>query len=102
MKRQAKLVGRSLLFREWEITDGEKTYLLAYDGMGLGSECIRRDRVPIVKSRSHFWFVPRFDFEIDGVPCRVDVRIWPWLGVRALRLTVEEQVLYAEGASQAA
>lgn len=97
MNMHAKLVKKSWLFREWEITDGEKVFRLAYNGRGYGFESILEDGEPIVTIKTYFWFAPRFEFEIDDLPFVVTVRVWPWLQIRALRISVSDQVIYSVG-----
>lgn len=99
---QAKLIKKSFLFREWEVSGGQRLFRLAYDGMGIGIESILKDGEPLVKVESFYWFAPRFEFEIDGVPFVVTVRVWPWLQIRALRISVSDQVIYSEGTMKVA
>lgn len=49
------------------------------------------------------WFAPRFEFTLpsENAPIRVciDVRVRPWLSVGWLRVAIDEQIVYEEGAA---
>jgi hypothetical protein len=46
---------------------------------------------------SFLWYAPRFEFTIDNAVCVVEVRVWPWWALRAVRLTVNGSITYSEG-----
>ena len=93
----AKLSRKRWLFREWEVSLPTGVFRITYSGHGSGFESVWVDGVIAVKTRSIFWYVPRFDFRIGGLPATVEVRVWPWLTLRAIRLRVGDEVCYAEG-----
>jgi hypothetical protein len=95
----AKLIRESWLFREWEVDANHKLFRIAYDGRGFGFESIQKDGIAILRTPSYLWFVPRFEFEVDGLPFSVDVRVWPWLQIRAIRLAISGKAVYSEGFS---
>ena len=71
-------------------------HLVEYDGTGLGSERVIVDGVEH-RRRSWYWFVPRFEFDVGRWRGVFEVRVWPWLAVRSLVLSVEGRVIYEEG-----
>ncbi len=42
-------------------------------------------------------FVPVFIFTIFDRAARLEVRVWPWIATRSLRLFLENKEIYAEG-----
>jgi hypothetical protein len=80
---------------------GEVEATVEYNGWGAGYESVLVDGQEVSRRQSTMWFVPEFDFSIrcaEGpVPARLEVRVAPWLRIRALRLTVAGTVVYAEG-----
>ena len=42
-------------------------------------------------------FVLRFRFSLGTSPALLEVRVWPWLSVRAVHLWIENELVYAEG-----
>ena len=93
----AKLCRKKWLFREWEVATPAGGFRVAYFGHGFGFESVSVNGVIAVKRRSVLWYVPRFDFTVGGLPATVEVRVWPWLTLRAIRLRVGDEVCYTEG-----
>jgi hypothetical protein len=52
---------------------------------------------PAAVSENQLWFVPRFESAIDAMLAVLEVRVWPWLAVRSLRLHIDGQTIYEEG-----
>ena len=73
------------------------TFVITYSGRGQGYESVVVNGVVVAKTRSSAWFVPRFDFPLGPLPASVEVRVWPWLVLRAVRLRIANEVCYAEG-----
>src|SRR5687767_9065148 len=108
---KATLRRKSWLFREWEVSVPTGHFRIAYSGHGHTFEgggldvvgrsyrfqSVRVDGIIVVKTRRVFWYVPRFDFSLGGLPATVEVRVWPWLALRAIRLHVGGDVCYTEG-----
>lgn len=92
-----KLSRKKWLYREWEVSLPAGRFRVVYSGYGSGFESISIDDVIVVKTRSVFWFVRKFEFSIGDLPATVQVRVWPWLTLRAIRLTIEDKVCYSEG-----
>jgi hypothetical protein len=77
---------------------GEIEADVEWNGRGLGYESVRIDGVTVDRRPSSVWFVPEFEFDLPGgYQGFLEVRVWPWLGVRALRLSVDGHVVYSEG-----
>ena len=94
---KAKLIQSGRLVREWEIIDGLRFCRLIYNGNGIGFESVLIDNQTIKKTRSWFWYVPRFDFEIYDMSAVIEVRVWPWLAIRAIHLRISDKILHQEG-----
>jgi hypothetical protein len=102
---------KSWMFREWEVSIPTGNFRIAYSGHGHafeggGLDSVGRgyrfqsvwvDGLIVVKTRRVFWYVPRFDFNLGGLGATIDVRVWPWLTLRAIRLSVGNEVCYTEG-----
>jgi len=96
----AHLMERTLLKRVLEVTldDSPTTrHIVTYSGRGIGSERVLVDGEVRSRHASYLWFVPRFSFRIGDRQALIEVRVWPWFGLRSFRLTVDDQVLYEEG-----
>jgi hypothetical protein len=124
---KARLRRKSWLFREWDVSVSTGHFRIAYSGHGHTFEggnptfdggnpaseggvlrggyrrrrfqSVRVDGIIVVKTRPVFWYVPRFDFSLGGLPATVEVRVWPWLTLRAIRLEVGGEVCYTEGSN---
>ena len=97
MKTTTTLRRRSWLFREWSVVTLSGEHTVSYDGRGCGYECVRVDGEIVAKTISWLWFVPKFEFKIGDLPARIDVRVWPWLALKAIRLHIAGEAGYAEG-----
>jgi hypothetical protein len=96
---QARLIRRRWLYRCIEVDLPDGPHVLEYNGWGIGSEKVVIDGHTIRRT-SIYWFVPRFDFTLGGRPWVVEVRVWPWFGLRSLVLRVDGKVIYAEGTAR--
>lgn len=67
---------------------------VTYNGRGFGFETVVVDGER--QARSSEWFVPRFEFWADGIDWRVDVRVWPWLGLKDLWIYANGALVYSE------
>ncbi len=95
----ARLVEQSWLKRVLEVSldDTERPYHVTYQGRGIGYEGVLVDGVIAARQTSYFWFVPRFPFRLSDQDAVIEVRVWPWLALRSLRLSVNGETLYSEG-----
>ncbi len=93
----ATLRKKTWLFREWSVTTPGGDYTVAYSGQRYGYEFVKVNGEVAAKTISWIWFVPKFEFKIADLPARVDVRVWPWFTLRAIRLRVGDEVCYSEG-----
>lgn len=87
------------MFRQWDVALPAGNFRVAYSGRGQGYESVSVDGVLVAKTRSVFWYVPRFEFTIGGLLALVEIRVWPWLMLRAIRLSIGGGIFYTEGFS---
>jgi hypothetical protein len=92
----ATLIRRGWLLRGIEVALSDGIHFVEYSGRGPGYEQVSVDGA-VIRERSWYWFVPRFDFKLGGFPSVVEVRVWPWLELRSLVLQVGDRVVYVEG-----
>jgi hypothetical protein len=93
-----RLVGSTWMRRQIELTVGDETYLVDYQALGNG-ERVFVNGVLAAHGGSVFRFAPRFDFRIGALPASLDVKVNIWTGkIRGLRLKLENELLYEEGA----
>jgi hypothetical protein len=95
----ARLIRGGWLLRGVEVSMFDGVHFVEYNGRGFGYEQVSVDGV-VIRKRSWYWFVPRFEFWLGGHPGVVEVRVWPWLSFRSLVLRVGDRVVYAEGAGR--
>jgi hypothetical protein len=93
----ATLRKKTWLFREWSVVTSAGEQTVSYDGRRYGYEFVRVNGSVVIKTRSWVWFIPKFEFQIGDIPARVDVRVWPWFALRAIRLQVADEICYSEG-----
>jgi hypothetical protein len=91
------LLNKKWLLREWHVATSSGDFVVTYSGRGHGYESVRVNGAVAVKTRSSVWFTPKFDFLVGASPASVEVRVWPWLAVRAIRLRVADDICYSEG-----
>jgi hypothetical protein len=96
-----RLIRRGWLYRCIEVDLPDGPHMVEYNGRGLGYEKVVIDGYTI-RRPSHLWFVPLFSFALGGRSWVVEIRVWPWLGLRSLVLRVNDKVIYAEGAGRRA
>lgn len=94
---QVKLLARQWLKRVVEVTDDDMITTLVYSGRGIGSEKVVVDGAETTDRSELLWFVPRFEIAHGGDEYVVQVRVWPWLALRSLRIEKNGAQIYAEG-----
>jgi hypothetical protein len=92
----ARLIRRGWLLRGIEVALSDGVHFVEYNGRGVGYEQVSVDGA-VVRERSWYWFVPRFEFKLGGFSSVVEVRVWPWLALQSLVLRVDDRVVYVEG-----
>lgn len=97
MNVAATLRRKKWLLREWDVVTPAGTFIVTYSGRGQCYESVVVDGAIVARTRSSMWFVPRFDFRLGPLPASIEVRVWPWLVLRAIRLRIAEEVCYSEG-----
>lgn len=94
---QVKLVDRKWLKRIIEIDDGDSVTTLVYSGRGIGSEKVIVDGDETTDRSELLWFVPRFAVTRGDDEYVFQVRVWPWLTLRSLKIEKNGVQIYAEG-----
>ena len=80
-----------------EVVDGDTVTTLVYSGRGIGSEKVIVDGAETRDRSRLLWFVPRFEVA-SGVDTYVfQVRVWPWLALRSLKIEKNGVAIYTEG-----
>lgn len=94
----ANLMQSSWLCRTWDVSTPERTFVIQCYGRGIGYEAVSVDGSIVVLARSWglSWITPRVEFSLEQTPCFLEIRIWPWLSVRSLRLAIGGHVCYEE------
>ena len=88
------------LYRRFEVVTPEGQFIVEYDGRGMGYESIRVNGIEAVRLPSYLWYVPRFEFMIGTIPAILEVRVWIWMAVKSLTLSMASTLLYDEGGHQ--
>ena len=97
MQAQVSIQRRTRLTRTWVVQTPQQAFEVTYDGRGIGFESVLVDGTIVVKEVSQLWFIPRFDFQVGGIPATVHVRIGPTLAIRSIALFLGDTCLYEEG-----
>ncbi len=92
-----QVLGGGRLYRKFELTVNGWSRVLEYVGNGRGFEEVRIDGDPVCKERTWLWWAPRFEFDLAGRRGVFEVRVGPFLAIRAARLSVDGEPVYAEG-----
>lgn len=92
---KGNLVQKSWLKRIIKIPGTDET--VTYSGRGISTEkCVVAGEQYV--SQSEFgWFVPEFYFIYKDMKFNVQVRVWPWLGLRSLVVSLNGEHIYSEG-----
>ncbi|HWB14480.1 MAG TPA: hypothetical protein VG826_34965 [Pirellulales bacterium] len=90
------LVERSWWRREFRVETRVRPVTVVYNGRGVGHEEVLVDGKVAVRKRSWIWFVPHFDFEVDGHSATVDVAVWPWFRISSFRFVIDGHPAYEE------
>lgn len=90
-----RAVESSLLRRRFVLARNGREWLLEYSGRGL-RDTIRVDGKPVARAMAWVWFVPNFQFSLDGLPATIEVQISPLLAVRRFELRIGGHMVYEE------
>ena len=93
---EAGLLHRSWLRRTIVVYLDGARFEVTYSGLGLWWDSVLVDGVEVMRT-STLWFVPRFEFFLDDQPVVLEVRVWPWMQLRRLTLTIAGRIVYWEG-----
>lgn len=92
----ATLRHQGFLLRRIEVETSEGRFQVTYEGTGMGFEQVLVDGAVACRKDSWVWFEPWFEFSLGSQPALLEVRVWAWLGIRSLKLTVAGQTVYCE------
>mgnify|MGYP000235112444 CR=1 FL=1 len=85
------------LYRRVEIELEDSDLELVYSSLSVGSERIMVNRNVCEIVSDGAWYIPYFDIEVDGKHIEVEARVWPWISLRSLLVTVDGELVYSEG-----
>jgi hypothetical protein len=94
--QNAKLVEKRRLFRVVNLTTSKGDFKITYFGKGMGYECVFVNDELISKKDSNAWYVPKFDFQFNGMSISVNVRVYPWLTIRKFWIEIDNKIVYSE------
>ncbi|NAR98436.1 hypothetical protein GPS49_05400 [Acinetobacter haemolyticus] len=83
-----KLLEKKWLYRKFLLTIDGRSYYIEYHGRGAGYEYVALDGNAVAGGTSQPWFIPSFSFDIEEHKIVVNVRVWPWLTIRSLKIAV--------------
>lgn len=101
LRMDAKLIQKGWLRRILAVSTADGSYTVEYSGRGAGYETVAVNDEIVAGETSSTWFIPQFEFKVGTKPAVLDVRVWPWMALRSLSLSVDGNVLYSEGGGQA-
>ena len=85
------------LYRRIEIELEDSDLELVYSSLSVGSELIMVNRNVCEMVSDGAWYIPHFEINVEGKHVEVEARVWPWLSVRSLLVTVDSEPVYREG-----
>lgn len=92
----AELVERKWLYRVVKLTTSRGVFKITYFGKGMGYECVFVNDELVSKKDSHLWYVPKFDFTVEGMRVSVNIRFYPWFTIRKFWIEINDRVVYSE------
>lgn len=92
-----KRTRKSWLYRAWEVVTPEGRFRVDYDGRGAGVEIVLVQGKVVVSAQNRYGLAPRFDFQLGSQAALIEVRVWPWLWLRSIRLSIGGQIVCEEG-----
>ncbi|CAG0935200.1 hypothetical protein TFLX_04032 [Thermoflexales bacterium] len=85
---------KSILYRCIEVFAFDKSFRIEYKGL---SDTIFVNGRYAISDDSLHWFVPRFEFSLEGQHSVViEVHIWLWFAFKSFILTIDDQIIYSE------
>lgn len=89
------LLKKAWLFRA--IQEESLQLLITYSGRGLGSESVTINGDHYTQPSMGLWYIPTFDINHEDNHIIVHVRVWPWMALRSIRISVDSKEIYSEG-----
>jgi hypothetical protein len=99
---QVQLVSETNLRRLWTITLPEGRFNLEYDARGLGFEQVLLDGEVVCRRESWVRAAPRFEFHVGNQRAELEVKLTMQPAIGSLCLTLDDDVVYAEGKARTA
>lgn len=93
----AQLVLASWLRRKWRVQLPSGAHEIDYQPMGMCERVLVDGQVVAEIHWPRLGVAPRFDFALGEHVAAIEVRSWPWCGVRWLMLRVDDRIVYGEG-----
>lgn len=84
-----KLLEKKWLYRKFLLSIDGNSYYVEYHGRGAGYEYIALDGNVVDGGTSQPWFIPSFSFDIEQHKIVLNVRVWPWLAIKSLKISVD-------------
>jgi hypothetical protein len=94
--QNTSLLEKRWLFRVINLTTSKGNFKVTYFGKGMGYECVFINDELVSKQDSSLWYVPKFNFNYQGMNISVNVRIYPWLTIRKFWIEVDNKIVYSE------
>lgn len=92
----SELVEKKWLFRKVNLKTSKGTFDIIYFGKGMGYECVFVNDELVSKKDNSYWYVPKFDFNYQGMNFSVNVRVYPWMTIRRFWIEVDGKIVYSE------
>jgi len=93
-----EVVQQAWLKRAYKVETDEGSFLIEYNGRGIGYETVRVNGEVVSRPRSWFWFVPHFDFFVGSMVAAIDVKIGITLSIKAITLSIDSKEVFHERA----
>jgi len=92
-----RVIKNGFLYKEFDVTTNAGTFKVVYNGKELGTESIWVNDKIAIRIPSLIWFVPEFDFNINGnIKSKISVRIWPWFAFRKFAFEIDGKLYYSK------
>ena len=90
------LKSKAWLYRHFDVRTVEGSFKVEYFGKGIGFECVFVQGEVADLKQTVYWYASHFDFMLGSLSATMEVRIWPWLQIKSIRLTVNGKEIYTE------
>lgn len=84
-----KMLEKKWLYRKFLLIIDGNSYCIEYYGRGAGYEYVALDGSAVAGGTSQPWFIPTFTFEIEQHRIVLNIRVWAWLMIRSVKITLD-------------